>query len=124
MKNRRSFLSGLAVLPIIGASVAPSSADPIPALYAEKLLLCNAIDAGLYASDEEAETLMDRRNSCDMRAAASRPTTMAGAVASIEWVRAEILQFGFDEKSDDHGAELVRALLDGALEVMRSTSRA
>ena len=100
-------------------SAAPSRADPIPDLLAERRCAIHAVNVGLYATEDEAEALMDRWSACDAAAITSPATTPAGAAASLEWAREELLQFGFDVHKTDDDARIVLALLDGALGVLR-----
>ena len=59
-------------------------------------------------------------DACDVEAAVTPVTTPADAIASIEWVQDEPLQFGFDENDlEGNGSRLVLALLEGALGVLQ-----
>ncbi len=102
------------------AHALPAPADPIPALYAERQRITDQVDR--CRSDDEADPLMDRWAALDREAMANPATTLAGAVASLEWVKAEYMQFKVDvhEGDADQGDFLTLALLDGALGVLRS----
>lgn len=129
--TRRSILRGLAAAPLatLPVAICPQAADPIVPLFAEKRRLAGLINGG-GRTEAEADALMDRWSACDIAALGTRATTPAGAMASIEWVRGELLEFGFrarpflDEReagiAADCGARLVLALLDGALGVLRA----
>lgn len=136
--TRRSILRGLAGLPLapvyrtaaVAAPAALAAADPIPPIYAESLRLTGFINGGHHATEAEAEAVMDQLGACDTAALTVKATTPAGAIASIEWAKSELLEFGFrahstvDERDAglvvDRGSRLVLALLDGALGVLRA----
>jgi hypothetical protein len=97
------------------------STDPLPALYAEKVRLIALINEGQHATEAATDALMDAWGACDNQAIATPATTTAGAIASIQWAREELLEFGFavDPVPDDRGVRIVLSLLDGALGALR-----
>lgn len=94
--------------------------DPFPGYLREILDVLASIEAS--ESDEEADPLMDRWAEIDRLAKTTRPSTLAGAIASLEYARRELVQFEMndDESCDDPTASLLLALLDGALGVLRT----
>ena len=127
-QSRRALLGALASLPAATTAATAGTAaargpgrlaDPIPVLFADverAIALMN--DDSL--SDAEADRLGELWELNDRQATLSPATTVEGAAASIQWVRRELLQFGFHPGNADNGTRLVLALLDGALGVMRA----
>lgn len=119
MLERRSILRSLAALPLatLPAVAASPTSDVVPALYAEKLRVCDLINSWPDATDSEADVLMDRWGACDRAAVEAPASTLAGAIASIEWAKTELLEFGFqaDITNSGKGENFVLALLNGAL---------
>ena len=120
MRDRRTLLRGLAALPLAGlvpatALAGIASADPIPALYAEARKLHDEV--GGIEDDDEAHPIMVRWSDVELEATASRPTTLAGAIAALEWARWD---YAGDKLSNgDQGDRLIFALIDGALGGLR-----
>ena len=131
MSNRRIFLRGVTALPLIGgagaalAAIAPSPAsagiDPFPGHHRELVALLATIDEG-EASEDEKDLLMDRWNEIDRLAMATKPTTLAGVVACLEYARREYVQFEADGDPNDFGERLMLALLDNAIGGLRGVA--
>ena len=101
------------VAPPAVASHAP--ADPILALYAEARKLHDEV--GGIEDDDEAHPIMVRWSDVEIEATATRPTTMAGAIAALEWARWDYA--GDKLLNGDQGDRLIFALIEGALGVLR-----
>ena len=120
MRDRRTLLCGLAALPLAGlvpanALAGIASADPILTLYSEARKLHD--DVGGIEDDDEAHPFMERWSAVELEATASRPTTLAGAIAALEWARWDYA--GDKLLSGDQGDRLIFALIEGALGVLR-----
>ncbi len=67
--------------------------------------------------------MMDRWAEIDGLALSTRPTTLPGAIACLEYARREHVQFTMldNEAGGDTSDRLILSLLDGALGALRET---
>ena len=125
MADRRSFIRGLAVLPLAGttlpASAAMIQADPLLDL----LQRSNALVAYAHttpANDPTADEAMDQADAIQNEAFHLRATTPTGALASLQWARDEFARYYVTEKMDDDPDWMDRLtlnMLDSELGILR-----
>ena len=90
----------------------------VPALHAEKHRTVDLINGQHYSTEDEVDALMDRWGNLERQALANPATTLADAIALVEWALEELLEHGFDTSIDDQG-KVVPAMLNKAIGVLR-----
>ena len=116
MADRRALLRSLAALPLAGVAL---PADPIPALNREAMKLCADVQG--VEDDDVADPIMERWSDVELQGIAARPTTLAGAIAALEWTQWEHMRDRM-ARHPDQGGHLLLAMLDGALDVLRQVA--
>jgi hypothetical protein len=121
--SRRSVLHAVACLPLAALSAcvpdiatAAVVGDPILPLYGEALAI-RAFISRPEVDDDACEASVLRLRDIDYQVFVTQATTAPGAIASLEWARAEFVEH-YDEGGQ--GDRLILALIDGALGVLRA----
>lgn len=103
-----------------GAAQASGGArpDPILALRTYHAALTDFMnEPDTHFTDPEGEALQEQLIAIERKVMQTPATTPAGALASLEWVRHELV---LQSSGSGHADRLILALVDGALGVLRA----